>query len=210
MVWEIVQPGVQQRRWESKSFKVISGGGHAPCIYMSCGSGRPLCAALLRDASSDRSRQFDETGAVGRVNERSRRSILLRAWRALMYCKHSGMKTAAISTFGVVWPNYSSCSWAVIVKCGLALGDVLTVDIPSPHPLSGNIYMFAPCLLEQNPERWDLDFMNKKATSNNEWNYSNIIKAMQLLHTEDSNQDFEILRLYESKSPYLSWTSSKN
>lgn len=47
-----------------------------------------------------------------------------------------------------------------------------------------------------------MDFMNKKAASNNEWNYSNIIKARAA--TEDSNQDFEILRLCESKSPYLS------
>lgn len=67
-----------------------SGGGESELQVGSGGEVRPVfiravCAALPRDDSSDRSRQFDETGAVRRVNGRSRRSILLLSLRAVVY-----------------------------------------------------------------------------------------------------------------------------
>lgn len=52
----------------------------------------------------------------------------------------------------------------ISVKCGLCLSNAVTVDMSSNiSPLVG-ILTFAPCSLEQNPERLELDFMNQKAT----------------------------------------------
>lgn len=110
---------------ESQSFRLILAVMSVP-VFM-----RAVCASLPRDDSSDRSRQFDETGAVRRANGRSRRSILLLSLRAVVYRKYFWIKTAVISTLSSALDFFQITHGAaagLIVNCALALGDVVTVD----------------------------------------------------------------------------------
>lgn len=59
--------GPVQRRGDSSRSRVAVDA--LLSVFIGSGVGNPLRSVLLHDASSYRSRQFDETGAAGRVNE---------------------------------------------------------------------------------------------------------------------------------------------
>ncbi len=81
---------------------------------------------------------------------------------------------------------------AVIVKCGLALGDVVTVDMSSHISPSAGLLICLQLAHWSRTRRAGF-YESKGHTSNNEWNYSNIINCQDCKETERIFRNTEVM-----------------
>lgn len=160
MMSETVRPDVRQRGSES-----TLPGDHVedPAPRLFIWGSAPAELRAPRDASSNRSRQFDGAGALVGGEWMNGAFDQFRSLHCELYNTVNIQDLTSCHQhpdLGGLLSNDSGSCWADIVKrCASWRG---RYPLPAPPRFSGSIYMFAPCLPKQNSERCHVGFMSKR------------------------------------------------